>query len=106
MIDWVDIFSGRQLVQVISLVVSMLTLFCLLKLTWTGRLYWPLTLLAILAVGNNTLFYLYVLFIRDGYWSGISSGEWSAQRSLLTLVTIFIYVGSYHFWTNKWTGRQ
>ena len=106
MIDWAYIFSGRQLVQLTSLVVSMLTLFFLLKLTWTGRTHWSFTLLAILAVGNNTLFYIYVLFIRDGHWAGITSGEWSAQRSLLTIVTIFIYVFSFHIWTSRWTGQQ
>jgi hypothetical protein len=105
--DWSHLFSGRQLVQMISLIVSLLTLFCLVKMTVTGRLRWPLALGAIIAVANNAAFYFYVLFIRDNYWSGISSGEWSAQRSLLTLTMIFIYVFSYHIWISKqWTGQQ
>ena len=104
--DWAHLFSGRQLVQLMSLLFSLLTLFCLLKMSYSGILRWPLGLGAIIAVANNALFYLYVLFIRDSVWRGIDSNEWSAQRSLLMILTVFIYVFSYHIWTRRWIGQR
>ena len=87
--------SDRRVPQVMSLVFSLMGVFVLSLITYRLKKYiespWKITIQMIVALLNNGLFYIYIIYAQHYLTLPVSVMAWSVARSMHLIVVTFGY---------------